>query len=175
MPATALFVRRKPLIYTDVLFAFVLWRFSIKFPKIHFKPSALGPLQSVHLREPLLWYFKRVKPLQTSPHVIAEMHGWAMSRSKAGLRRPALGYFWRLAQEELTRLGLEEGLIRVTDMELETLRSFGPIETAILTLAKRQGTVVLTEDGRLRGECAHQEISVLSCSDVLAEWQENQV
>jgi len=173
MPATALSLPRRPLVYTDVLFGFVLWQFSIKFPEIQFKRSALGPLQSGLLGKPLLWYFKLAKPLQTSPHVIAEIHGWAMSR--AHLYRPALGYFWSLAHEELIRFGLEEELIRFAEMKLETLRSFGPTETAILALAKRPGGVVLTEDGRLRGECAHQEISVLSCSDVLAEWQENQV
>lgn len=172
MPATLRPLPREPVIYTDVLFGFVLGQFSIKFPDIQFKRSALGPLQWINLGQALQWYFKLARPLHTAPQVIAEMHGWAMSR--ANLYRPGLGFFWKSTQEELIRFGLEEELVRAKDMELETLSSFGPTEAAILALAKRFGGIVLTEDGRLRGECDRQEISVLRCSDVLDLWQQNQ-
>lgn len=95
--------------------------------------------------------------------------------SKAGLYKPALESFWSVAQEELMRFGIEEELIRVAEMQFEMLRSFGPIETSILVLAKRLGAVVLTDDSRLRNECGRHEIRVLSCGEVLATWQQYQV
>ena len=159
---------RNPLVDTNILFDFLLWKFSTK-TKAPVDLSVLVRLGSVSLREPLRWYFDLARPLQTSPHVIAEIHG--LAKSKAHLRGPVLESFWSFAQGELIRLRLQEELVKVTEMERETLRLFGPTDTSLLALAAKPGSVVLTEDGELRGRCAKQEIKVLTCSDVLDLWQ----
>jgi tetrahydromethanopterin S-methyltransferase subunit H len=165
------------LIDTSLLFPFLIWQFS-QFAHISVDHSVLAPITSVHLQEALRWYLDFAKPIRTSPHVIAEIHGLVKSRAKwKGAR---VGDFWRFAHDKLSSLGLQEELVRVEDMEVEALAEFGPTDASILTLAnltlaKKRRTVVLTEDPHLRGKCALQEISVLSCWDVLAEWQKNQV
>jgi rRNA-processing protein FCF1 len=168
MPPKAPSVPGKPLLDTNVLFGFLLWQFSTK-TQTEVDRSALGPLRPEPLREPMRWYFDVAKPLQTCPHVIAEIHG--LARSRAGLHGPVLQSFWSFAQVELSRLGLREELVKVTEMEGETLRLFGPTDTALLALAAKPGGLVLTDDHELMGRCAKQEIPVLRCSDVLDMWQ----
>lgn len=168
MPPVALSLPKKPLVDTNILFDFLLWRFSVE-NGMNVERLPLGPLRPTPLREPLLWYLDRAKPIQTSPHVIAEIHG--LLKSRAGWKGVRLESFWGFAQAELVRLGLEEDLVKVTEMESETLRSLGPTDTAIVVLAAKLGSVVFTEDGELRGWCAKQEIGLLNCSDGLALWQ----
>ncbi len=172
MPPIASSLPKNPLVDTNILFGFLLWRFSAE-TGIAIDPSALGPLRSEPLRETLRWYLHRAKPIQTSPHVIAEIHG--LAKSRAHLRGPKLESFWGCAQEELLSLGLEEHLVRVIEMEREDLRLFGPTDTSILTLAGARRGVVLTEDGKLRSRCVKQEVGVLTCNEVLAHWQDETV
>ncbi len=174
MPATAFSIRKRPrpLVDTSLLFPFLVWRFS-EIEGIRLDTPLLAPITSDHLRKALLWYLDIGKPIQTSPHVIAEIHG--LLKSRARWKGARLESFWEFAKGELSRLGLQEMIVTVAEMELKTLRALGPTDAAILALGKRAGTVVLAEDGPLRAECARQEISVLSCSAVFAEWQKSQI
>lgn len=165
-------VRKKPLVDAGLLFPFLVWRFS-EFASISVGASELAPITSEHSRAAFLWYLDLAKPIGTSPHVIAEIHGLVKSRLKWKGNR--LESFWKYAQKELSRLGLQEELVKVTEMEPKALGGFGPTDAAILALAKMWNAIVLTADRRLRSECAGQEISVLSYSEVLDKWLENQV
>jgi rRNA-processing protein FCF1 len=160
---------KNPLVDTNVLFEFLVWRFCLD-AEIPIPGNASRYLSTDDLKGALHWYFDKAKPIQTSPHVIAEIHGLVQSR--AGWRGPRLSAFWRFAQEELARLRLEEDLVKVVKMDGPSLQSFGSADTSILELAARTRGVVVTEEGDLSGRLMRQEIKVLSCYGILALWQE---
>jgi hypothetical protein len=170
MPPTLFELPKSPIIDTNVLYEFLLWRFSQNV-RIPIPESASEYLSSDYLRTAFKWYIEAARPIYTSPHVIAEIHG--LIQSRADWHGQRLGDFWGFAQGELARLRLEERLVQVREMKLEDLKSFGPIDSSILKLAAPTGSVVVTEDRALRGELMQREVEVLDCSAILALWQES--
>lgn len=179
MAAFPFVLPKSPIIDTNLLFDFLVWRFfeQIEEPEegsTPVKPSAFQYLADSRTREAFLWYLSWAKPIETSPHVIAEIHGLARSRAKEHLKPPRLGIFWKFAQEELAQMRLEERFVRLDEMDTGHLQTVGPTDTSLLQRAKQSGRTLLTgERGELRGRCVAQGIKVLTCSEVLAHWQES--
>lgn len=169
MPSTLPDLPKRPLIDTNLLYDYLLWRFSVA-AEIRVPEGAYEYLSSDDLRTAFNWYMEKARPLLTSPHVIAEIHG--LLRSRADCHGPKLASFWGFAQQELARLHLQEFLVRVNEMIRQDLSDFGPIDCSILKLAVPMESVVLTEDGALKGELTRRQVKVLGCYDVLAIWQE---
>src|SRR5208283_1655314 len=142
MPFFRFDLPRKPLVDTNVLFDFLLWRFCTD-TKTSMPACLSDHFSGESSRKALRWFLDEAKPIYTSPHVIAEIHG--LLRSRAGWRGPRLAAFWRFAKDELARLLLREDLIRVSEMNREDLGAFGPVDSSILEMATRIGGVVITE------------------------------
>ncbi len=95
--------------------------------------------------------FKSVKSLMTTSHVIGELQGLQSSRLKFNgndLRR-----FWLSGLEFMRGRKLEETLVRLLDMaDRDYLRAgicrFGPTDTGLIELARKEGCVILTDDER---------------------------
>lgn len=169
---------KSPIVDTNLLFEFLVWRF---FEQIKGAGESSTPgkrfvfqhLPDSRTREAFLWYVSSVEPIETSPHVIAEIHGLARSRARDYLKPPRLGTFWKFVKEELAQLRLEERFVPLEEMDTGHLQSVGPTDTSLLQRAAQSGRTLLTEDGELRGRCVAQGIKVLTCSEVLAHWQES--
>jgi hypothetical protein len=159
---------RSPLVDANLLFDYLVWQFCVQADPPIEVPN-LQKLSTPDLKEAFRWYLDLAKPIQTSPHVVAEIHGLAKSRLEWYGER--LASFWRFAQRELARLRLQEDIIRILEMDPDDLPSFGPIDTSLLALAARSDSLVLTDEGKLRGRCDEKQISVWGSYDVLAEWQ----
>ncbi len=93
----------------NLLLDYLAWRFSAQAIRPFPEPN-LQHLSDPNLKEAFSWYLELAKPILTSPHVIAEIQGLAKSRLDWHGKR--LEYFWRFAQQELTRLRLQEQLVR---------------------------------------------------------------
>jgi hypothetical protein len=159
---------KSPLVDANLLFDYLVWQFCVQADPPIEVPN-LQKLSTPDLKEAFRWYLDLAKPIQTSPHVIAEIQGLAKSRLR--WYGKTLAPFWRFAQQELVRLGLQEDLIRVVEMDRDDLPSFGPTDTSLLTLAARPDSLMLTDDGALRGRCDEKQIRVWGSSEILAEWQ----
>jgi hypothetical protein len=141
---------KSPLVDANLLFDYLAWWFSAQADPPTPEPSLQRP-SAPDLQEAFRWYLDRAKPIQTSPHVIAEIQGLAKSRlARYGER---LASFWRFAQHELARLCLQEQLIKIVEMDADDLPSFGPTDTSLLALAARPGSLMLTDEGDLRDGC----------------------
>ncbi len=163
-------IPRQPIVDTNLLFDFLLWRFSDSL-KILPLLAELKYLKAAPYRASLQWYFKIAKPITTCPEVIAEIHGHA--ERTPGLQ---LKNFWKFAQSELAELGLNEELIKVVDMDADILSTLGPTDTALLRLGmlyQTQKQPILTEDTKLAGHCRKRELSIITKYDVLSVWQAN--
>lgn len=103
-----------------------------------------------------------IRPLRTTPYVIAEIHGLAKSRLK--LYSQDLSSFWRYSIDFLLAKDLDESLVRLVDLKnlSEVVCEIGPSDTAIIHLAHREGSVLLTTDGRLLGRAREQNVIVMS-------------
>jgi rRNA-processing protein FCF1 len=170
-------IPKGPIIDTNVLFEFLVWRFFQEIPEGDGATAPANPFSFQYLRDSdtkkaFLWYFSLAKPIETSPHVIAEIHSLAL-RSKAHLAPPRLDAFWSFAQEELAQLKMEEHFVPLAEMDPSHLHMVGPTDTSLLQRAQQSGRTLLTEDGELRGRCSKQGIKVLGCWEVLARWQES--
>jgi rRNA-processing protein FCF1 len=168
---------KTPIIDTNLLFEFLVWRFFEEIKEAHQisppdKPFGFQYLPDSDTKEAFVWYFSFAKPIETSPHVIAEIHGLAL-RSKAQLYPPRLGAFWKFAKEELAELKLEERFVHLGEMHSGHLQAVGPTDTSLLQRAQQSGCTLLTGDRKLRGRCIEQGIKVLTCAEVLAYWQES--
>jgi rRNA-processing protein FCF1 len=158
-----------PVVDTNILFDFLLWRFCMDAGTR--LPTCLDDTFAAETsRRALQWYFEGANPIHTSPHVIAEIHG--LIKARAGWREPRVSEFWQYAQAELVRLRLSEHLVELVNMNREDLGKFGPTDDSILELATHTGRVVITEDGALRGRLTEGEIRVLSRWEIFAHWQE---
>jgi hypothetical protein len=160
---------KSPLVDANLLFDYLVRRFCVRAdPPI--KVPNLRKLSTPDLKEAFRWYLDLAKPIQTSPHVIAEIQGLAKSRLHWYGER--LASFWTFAQQELTRLRLQEDLIRIVEMDTDDLPSLGPTDTSLLALAARSESLVLTDEGGLRGRCDEKQIRVWGSSEILSEWQD---
>jgi len=169
MPPTLSSLPKSPIVDTNVLFDFLVWRFHTK-TQTDIHPSLLHHLSSKPL-EALEWYFNAAKPIQTAFHVIAEVHG--LTRKKPDWTGPTRESFWRFARTELSGMDLGEHPVTIVEMDLEDLARLGPTDASILILAIRLDAVVLTEDGSLRERCSGKEIRVLNYDRVLELWKQS--
>lgn len=164
-------IPRNPIVDTGPLFEFLLWRFSESF-RIPTLLSGLRYLKTDTSKKSIQWYFTVAKPITTCPEVIAEVH-----RHAEGIFRGSrLGDFWRLAQKELTELGLGEKLVELVQMDGDILSSFGPTDTALIHIACLSPNLsqpVFTEDSRFAGQCRKKQVSVLGIADIQSIWEEN--
>jgi hypothetical protein len=164
-------IPRQPIVDTNLLFDFLLWRFSdsLQIPSLL---SELSYLRTRHYKVSLQWYFRIALPVTTCPEVIAEIHGHAKRKC-----RGRLGQFWRFAKTELGELGLNEELIPVGVMDTDLLANLGPTDAALVHLSslhKTEKRPILTEDSKLAGLCRSRELSaIMTMSDVLSMWQEH--
>ncbi len=162
-------IPQHPIVDTGPLFDFLLWRFSVSFGM----PTLLSKLRYLResfYKDSVQWYFSKAKPITTCPQVIAEIHHHAQE-----LGGRILGNFWRFGQKELIELGLSEEMVKLEQMEGDTLSSFGPTDTALLHIAylsSDPGQPIFTEDTRLAGECRKKQLKVLSIAEVLSIWQQ---
>lgn len=152
----------------NLLLDYLAWRFSAQAIRPFPEPN-LQHLSDPNLKEAFSWYLELAKPILTSPHVIAEIQGLAKSRLDWHGKR--LEYFWRFAQQELTRLLLQEQLVRNVEMDGDDLSTFGPTDTSLLALAANSHRLLLTDEPELRSRCAGAQIKSWGIYDVLAEWQ----
>ncbi len=157
------------MIDSNVLFDFLLWPYCVKtrtpFPGCLSDTSAANDTMRA-----LDWYLDNAKPIHTSPHVIAEVHG--LLQARGDWHGPRLSAFWRFAQEELTRLMLDEHLIKLVKMHPQDLFEFGPTDDSILEVAAQTGRAVVTGDRRLGGRLIQEQIRVLDRNEILALWQD---
>jgi len=172
MDAFPLNIPRSSIIDTNLLFEFLVWRFFEEIGEGEAEPYSFEYLSTEISRTAFRWYIKLAKPIETSPHVIAEIHGLARSRAKKYLRPPRLEAFWKFAQEELAQLRMEEHFVRLGEMDTSNLQVVGPTDTSLLQRAQQSGRTLLTGETELWGRCTKRGIKVLNCSEVLARWQE---
>lgn len=114
------------------------------------------------LQEAYLTRFARdIRPLGTTPYVIAEIHGLAKSRLE--LDSQDLSSFWRHSLQFLLSKNLDEALIRLIDLKdlSEVICEIGPSDTAIIHLAHKEDAVLLTPDARLVRRAREQHVSVM--------------
>lgn len=164
-------IPRHPIVDTGLLFDFLLWQFSDSF-RIPTLLSKLRYLTNDFYRKSVRWYFTNAKPVTTCPEVVAEIHHHAESIWRGSY----LGDFWRFAQKELIELGLNEEMVKLVQMDADTLSSFGPTDTALLRIASLSPNFsqpIFIADGRLAGQCRKKELNVLGIADVLSIWQQN--
>jgi rRNA-processing protein FCF1 len=169
MPSALINLPINPVIDSNVLLDFLAWRFcdetDTPFPKrLPDNAAAIDSMRALH------WYLNEAKPIHTSPHVIAEIHGLVQARF--AWRGSRLRAFWRFAQDELTPLMLDEHLIKLVKMHPQDLAKFGPIDDSILEVAVQMGRVVVTDEGDLRGRLEGDQIRVLDRYEILALWQD---
>jgi len=170
MPPGSIEIFRNPVIDTSVLFDFLVWRFCVE-TKTAFPGCISDSAAEKDTLRALHWYLDQVKPILTSPHVIAEIHGLVQSR--AGWRGARLSDFWLIAQEELRRLSLDERSIKLVNMNSENLAAFGPTDDSILQIAVQKHGTVVTGDHGLRGRLKEKQIGILDRYEILALWQEH--
>lgn len=125
----------------------------------------IGPYirQDTGLQKAYLTRFSReIRPLGTTPYVIAEIRGLAKSRLK--LHSHDLSSFWRHSIDFLLAKNLDESLVRLIDLKdlTEVICEIGPSDAAIIHLAHKEGAVLLTTDGRLLGRAREQNVIVMS-------------
>lgn len=160
---------KSPVVDTNVLFDFLVWRFHTE-TRTDLHPSLRDHLSGKPL-EALSWYLDLAKPIQTSFHVIAEIHGLTKKKPDwTGLTRQS---FWRFARIELSGMELGEHPVKLLEMDPEDLALLGPSDASILILAIKLQALVLTEDAALRDRCAKREIVVLNYGGVLELWKQS--
>lgn len=157
--STRPFPNEKIVVDTGVLFTALVLNFvrMIQVPKEKRQAileRAVAPylLRDSNLREAFLRRFlQEIRPLRTTAHTIAEIHGLAKTKSRLALHSADLATFWRYSIDFLLATHLDESLVRLTELKdlKEIVCELGPSDTAIIHLAHIEGAVLLTTDAKL--------------------------
>lgn len=131
----------------------------IQVPKHNQQEMLQRGVNSIFLYDPLLRkafldrFSRDIRPIRTTAHAIAEIHGLAKAKSRLALRSQHLGMFWRHSFDFLLAKDLEESLVRLIALkdQSDVVCEIGPSDTAIIHLAHKMGGVLLTTDSRLVG------------------------
>ena len=80
MPPALIDLPINPIIDSNVLFDFLLWRYCVG-TGIEFPGCLSGTSAEKYTMQALQWFFDEAKPIHTSPHVIAEINGLLQARA----------------------------------------------------------------------------------------------
>lgn len=131
--------------------------------------NKLQVLKTQKLKDSMLWYLGKSKPILTTAGVIAEMHGLAQK----SLKGISLSDFWGFAQNTLRELGLEEELVRLLAICQPELKEFYPVDTSLVELARQhlaEPRRILLSDRKLAGYCRKNEIPFIWIDEVDDLW-----
>jgi len=108
-------------------------------------------------------YVSSFRQRTTSASVVAELNNHIAKTEKKGYRQ-----FWTIVRDEFERMGMDEQVVRLLDLDLELLIRFGPIDVSLLEMARRavNRPVILTLDTKLDAECKRAQVGSEMLSQV---------
>ena len=86
----------------------------------------------------------------TSASVVAELYRWISETDRKGQAR-----LWNRVYEDFQNMGMDEEVVRLVEMDLGLVVTFGPVDVSLLELARRHADLkplLLTIDSELYGE-----------------------
>ena len=130
MPPTFAWLPKSPIVDTNILFDFLVWRFHTE-TQTGIHPSLRDHLTSKPM-EGLMWYLDTAKPIQTAFHVTAELHGLTKkkTRKEPEWTTTTREFFWRFVREEVARIELREHPVTIMEMDTEELAQLGPTDAS---------------------------------------------
>lgn len=148
----------KAVLDTSTLFNALVLHLVEKSPESHRKVILETSALSLYLadstsrQEAFLQLFRSIPTILTTPHVIAEVNGLLKKGQVKGERHRA---FWTHGMELLNAKALDErSSLRLLDMFIdgalkEGVCTIGPVDTALIELARNEGCALLTDDKTL--------------------------
>jgi rRNA-processing protein FCF1 len=137
-------------------------------------PSSLNePLRSETAQRDLLRVIGAIPEKLTTSHVIGELQGLS---SRLKLSGDDLSNFWLASIDLLRQWNVNEKLIRLLDLALDTklgipLPRIGPPDTGLIKLALQHSCVLITEDERtLYREALIAEVECLLLRQLIPNW-----
>ena len=149
---------RKAVIDTSTLFNALVLHLAEKSPESHRKAILEESALSSYLRgsksrqEAFLHLFRSIPMLLTTTHVMAEVNGLLKKGQVKGARHRA---FWTHGMDLLNAKALDERFsLRLLEMFVDSalnegVCTIGPVDTALIELARREGCALLTDDKAL--------------------------
>jgi len=102
----------------------------------------------------------------TTPQVVAEVSYWIEQTEGRGRRE-----IWGLVKDQFRNMKMDEDLVRLLDMPIETLHDFGVVDTSLLQLGLSLSYLrptILTIDGPLLGKCNSERLVSVHLAAVLS-------
>lgn len=93
----------------------------------------------------------------TSASVVAQLYSFIRETDRAGQR-----HIWAQVYEEFERMGMDEDVVKLLDMDADLIAKYGPTDVSLIEIARRnlsQKPVILTLDAPLHSECRKAGIS----------------
>lgn len=87
----------------------------------------------------------------TSASVVAQLHTFIRGTDRQGRRQ-----LWAQVYDEFEKMGMDEDVVRLLDMDPDLIAKYGPTDVSLLEIARRnlkQRPVILTLDSPLHSEC----------------------
>jgi len=100
----------------------------------------------------------------TSASVVAELYRWIRETDPKGQAK-----LWNRVYEDFQNMGMDEEVVRLVEMDLGLVVTFGPVDVSLLELARRHADhnpVLLTIDSKLYGECKKAGLHVSHLQEV---------
>jgi hypothetical protein len=140
--------------------------------KVESIPSGLDK-KLLHLGNPFLWaqfkrHLRRSKALVTCSGVLVEVDKhFRLSGPNKELRSRFREFVQKQVKEELK---IEESSVRWEQLDTEELKIFGPVDSALLMLLRRDHeTTLVTHEEALRKWCIQQHLSCTSVYELLED------
>ena len=101
----------------------------------------------------------------TSASVVCEINYWIRKTEPKGQLK-----LWELVYDEFRNMGMDEEVVRLLQMDTNSVAKFGPVDVSLLEIAKRQATLsplVLTIDHPLHAEGVRAGLRMQLIQDLL--------
>jgi len=100
----------------------------------------------------------------TSASVVVELYHWIRETEPHGQSK-----LWSRVYDEFKNMGMDEEVVKLSDMDPTFVLRFGPVDGSLLELARRhvaRKPMILTTDLPLYGECKKAGLSVSHIHEV---------
>ena len=101
----------------------------------------------------------------TSASVVCEINYWIRKTETKGQLK-----LWELVYDEFRNMGMDEEVVRLLQMDTNSVAKFGPVDVSLLEIAKRQSClnpILLTIDRPLQREGQQAGLRVQLIQDLL--------
>jgi rRNA-processing protein FCF1 len=155
------------LLDTGPLRELVTYRVVYDLNLIHLRGELLFLQQSTQYRR-FSVFLSRYSEKSTTSSVVAELYRWIRDNKQQ------ISPLWKLTYDEFKKMGMEEEVVKLLEMQRDLVAQCGPTDAGLLSLAQKYAAsnpTVVTIDRELWSECKKAKVDTIHVDEIMNPWK----